>query len=58
MPLDSDSSRLAKEHWDWVVRWLEMVYTDAFTHGYKHGAEVKQSRRLLNQTGGPSQEED
>jgi len=29
--------QLAKEHWEWVVTWLELVYRDAFIHGYKHG---------------------
>ena len=32
--------QLADEHWAWVVRWLEMVYKDAFIHGYKHGQEA------------------
>lgn len=31
--------QLANEHWAWVVRWLEIVYKDAFEHGYKHGRE-------------------
>jgi len=28
---------LAELHWKWVSTWLEMVYIDAFAHGYKHG---------------------
>lgn len=41
-----DALRLANDHWEWVVRWLEMVYKDAFIHGYKHGIQtmVKQQR--------------
>ena len=31
--------QLADEHWAWVVKWLEMVYKDAFIHGFKHGVE-------------------
>ena len=34
---EEEAKRLATEHWDWVVRWLEIVYKDAFIHGYKHG---------------------
>jgi hypothetical protein len=30
---------LAYEHWAWVVTWLELIYKDAFIHGYKHGRE-------------------
>jgi len=33
--------QLANEHWNWVVRWLEIVYKDAFIHSYKHGMEDK-----------------
>ena len=33
------SEKLAKEHWDWVVTWLALVYKDAFIHGFKHGIE-------------------
>ncbi len=33
---------LASAHWDWVVTWLEMVYKDAFIHGYGHGYEAGQ----------------
>ena len=31
------SCQLANEHWEFIERWLEMVYKDAFTHGFKHG---------------------
>jgi len=37
----SHGEQLADEHWEWVVRWLEMIYKDAFLHGYKHGQENK-----------------
>ncbi len=36
-----NAKKLADEHWAWVVRWLEMVYKDAFAHGYKHGQQDK-----------------
>uniref|UniRef100_A0A6M3KKW9 Uncharacterized protein n=1 Tax=viral metagenome TaxID=1070528 RepID=A0A6M3KKW9_9ZZZZ len=32
-------NQLADEHWEFIQRWLEMVYKDAFIHGYKHGIE-------------------
>lgn len=31
---------LAEEHWEWVSRWLHMVYVDAFVHGYKHSVDA------------------
>jgi hypothetical protein len=33
----AEAKRLADEHWAWIVKWLEMVFKDAFIHGYKHG---------------------
>jgi len=35
---------LAGEHWDFIGEWLEMIYLDAFVHGYKHGKESKQEK--------------
>jgi len=38
---------LAEEHWEWINKWLHIVFVDAFVHGYKHGreeAEVEASR--------------
>ncbi len=35
--------KLAEEHWAWLVRLLELVYKDAFIHGYKHGLGSKVS---------------
>ena len=29
----------AEEHWEFLERWLHMVYVDTFIHGYKHGKE-------------------
>ena len=40
-----DAKRLATEHWEWVVRWLEIVYKDAFIHGYKHGVQDKNNKK-------------
>jgi hypothetical protein len=36
----SDAEKLAKEHWAWFSSVLEVIYTTAFIHGYKHGREV------------------
>ncbi len=30
---------LAEEHWSYVGRICEMMYKDAFVHGYGHGVE-------------------
>ena len=29
--------QLAEAHWEFLERWLRLVYCDAFVHGYKHG---------------------
>jgi len=44
MPNNDEAKRLATEHWEWVVRWLEMIYKDAFIHGYKHGVQSKEKQ--------------
>jgi len=31
--------KIAEEHWEWLEKWLRIVYVDAFIHGYKHGEE-------------------
>jgi len=31
--------QLAEEHWEFLQRWLHMVYVDAAVHFYKHGIE-------------------
>jgi hypothetical protein len=36
--------QLADEHWAFLVKWLEMIYKDAFIHGYKHGIEEKEAK--------------
>lgn len=38
----------ADEHWAWVVRWLELIYKDAFIHGYKHGVEDEKKPHKTN----------
>ena len=35
----NEATKLADEHWAWLVKLLEHVYKDAFIHGYKHGKE-------------------
>lgn len=34
-----DSEQLAEDHWQWLMKVLEVVYKGAFVHGYKHGKE-------------------
>lgn len=29
----------ATEHWEFLERWLRIVFIDAFVHGYKHGKD-------------------
>lgn len=37
-----DGERLANEHWhNFVKPLMQLVYTTAFTHGYKHGREER-----------------
>lgn len=31
--------QIAEDHWDWFEKWLEMMFKDAFLHGYKHGKQ-------------------
>jgi hypothetical protein len=45
-PCGMDKSRyLANEYWDFLQRWMQMVFTDGFMHGYKHGSEDANSKR-------------
>jgi len=30
---------LAERHWVFLEKWMRMVFTDGFEHGYKHGKE-------------------
>ncbi len=39
----SSAKKLADEHWDWLVVLLELMYKDAFIHGYKHCEETVQT---------------
>lgn len=39
---------LAEEHWEWLEKVLRRIYTDAFTHGYKHGVERDKFSFSLN----------
>lgn len=37
---DEIKARLeAEQHWEFLERWLHMVYVDSFIHGWKHGEE-------------------
>jgi hypothetical protein len=31
------ANKLAGEHWNWLVTWVQKGFLDAFVHGYKHG---------------------
>jgi len=35
-----EAKKLADEHWSYVGRICEMMYKDAFIHGYGHGQET------------------
>lgn len=39
----AEAKVLAEEHWSYVGRICEMMYKDAFQHGYGHGAEDAES---------------
>lgn len=39
-----EAKKLAEVHWEFLERWLHMVYVDAMIHGYKHGTEFKLER--------------
>ncbi len=38
------AQKLADEHWEFLVKWMAMIYTDAFIHGYKHGVENTETK--------------
>lgn len=35
----TDVEGLAEEHWEFLEKWLHLVFVDGFIHGYKHGEE-------------------
>jgi len=35
------AKQLAEEHWEWLEKWLHMIFVDAFVHGYKHGKKER-----------------
>ena len=37
--LDKLVMQKAEEHWVFLEKWLHMIFTDAFIHGYKHAKE-------------------
>jgi len=39
LEIQRKARELAEEHWEWVERWLHMVYVDAFVHGCKHSVD-------------------
>lgn len=48
-----ESERLTKEHWKCLCPLLELIYHDAFVHGFKHGLEYEVQRidSLLDKLG-------
>ena len=40
--LEKEAKELARKHWQFLGRWLHMMFVDGFIHGYKHGVESKQ----------------
>ena len=45
MRIDTIGIRLAHQHWCFVDRWLEIIYKDAFIHGFGHGVEEADKKR-------------
>jgi len=39
------AKELAENHWQFLERWLHMVFVDGFIHGYKHALEERRKRR-------------
>ena len=46
MKEDKTARELATEHWDWLETLLRKVYIDAFIHGYKHGEEKDEDKKV------------
>ena len=38
------AKRLANEHWSYVGKICELMYKDAFIHGYGHGVEDMEAK--------------
>ena len=39
------AKELAENHWQFLERWLHMVFVDGFIHGYKHALEEERKKR-------------
>jgi hypothetical protein len=39
MKNEEEVRKMAEDHWEFIERWLHMVYVDTFIHGYGHGVE-------------------
>jgi len=37
-----EAERLAKKHWKYTQKVMELMYLEAFKHGFKHGSERKE----------------
>ena len=37
---DKQAKELAEDHWEFLEKWLHMIYVDAGIHFFKHGYEA------------------
>ena len=36
---EEEAKELAEAHWEFLERWLHMIFVDGMVHGIKHGRE-------------------
>jgi len=41
---DKEAKELAEAHWEFIEKWLHMVYVDAMIHGIKHGQQRQEDK--------------
>lgn len=41
---DKEAKELAEKHWEFIEKWLHMVYVDSMVHGIKHGQQSKEDK--------------
>ncbi len=46
---EQEVRELAEKHWEFLEKWLHMIYVDAMIHGYGHGYEAaaKKERKAI-----------
>ena len=42
----SETEKLAEEHWQFLEKWLHLVFVDGFIHGYKHAKKEVQPKKI------------